>query len=149
MYHDGSTLGLTRFYPCLSLSMTLSLFIHDMGRLFLCLRAGQPRCRRQELLPLYTADVLCATAFGKDLGMLETRKTELVQDVKKLSARHGNRCAFLRMRGCPIQCFVTMEVSWGYPQSSSIYIYIIIYKRGIFHEINHPAIGVPPFMETS
>ena len=77
---------------------------------------GQPRCR-QELLPLYTADVLCATAFGKDLGMLETRKTELVQDVKKLSARHGNRCAFLRMRGCPIQCFVTMEVSWGYPQS--------------------------------
>ena len=91
MYHDGSTLGLTRFYPCLSLSMTLSLFIHDMGRLFLC-RAGQPRCR-QELLPLYTADVLCATAFGKDLGMLETRKTELVQDVKKLSARQGNRCA--------------------------------------------------------
>lgn len=90
MYHGGSALGLTRFYPCLSLSyiVTLSLFIHDMGRLFLCLRAGQPRCR-QELLPLYTADVLCATAFGKDLGMLETRKTELVQDVKKLSARHG------------------------------------------------------------
>lgn len=37
-----------------------------------------------ELLPLYTADVLCATAFGKDLGMLETRKTELVQDVKTM-----------------------------------------------------------------
>ena len=29
---------------------------------------------------------------------------------------------------------------WGYPQSSSIY-------RWIFHEINHPAIGVPIFME--
>ena len=28
-----------------------------------------------------------------------------------------------------------------YPQSSSIFI-------GIFHEINHPAIGVPPFLET-
>ena len=46
--------------------------------------SAQP-VRFQELLPLYTADVLCATAFGKELGMLETRKTELVQDVKKLS----------------------------------------------------------------
>ena len=30
----------------------------------------------------------------------------------------------------------------GYPQSSSIY-------RWIFHEINHPAIGVPSFEETT
>ena len=41
-------------------------------------------------MPLYTADVLCATAFGKDLGMLETRNTGLVQDVKKLGWRCGN-----------------------------------------------------------
>ena len=31
--------------------------------------------------------------------------------------------------------------SWGYPQSSSNF-------RGIFHNKNHPAIGVSPFMET-
>lgn len=37
-----------------------------------------------ELFPLYTADVLCATAFGKGLGMLEERRTDLVQDVKWL-----------------------------------------------------------------
>eukprot|EP00435_Cladocopium_sp_Y103_P068442 s818_g31.t1 len=49
-----------------------------------CLRVGQTRFAGEELLPLYTADVLCATAFGKDLGMLETRKTELVQDVKMM-----------------------------------------------------------------
>ena len=54
-----------------------------MGRL--CQGGSAQPVRFQELLPLYTADVLCATAFGKDLGMLETRKTELVQDVKKLS----------------------------------------------------------------
>ena len=31
-------------------------------------------------------------------------------------------------------------IIWGFPESSSIFI-------GIFHEINHPAIGVPPFLE--
>eukprot|EP00490_Sorites_sp_Unknown_P009805 CAMPEP_0114668158 /NCGR_PEP_ID=MMETSP0191-20121206/35789_1 /TAXON_ID=126664 /ORGANISM="Sorites sp." /LENGTH=238 /DNA_ID=CAMNT_0001920543 /DNA_START=1 /DNA_END=714 /DNA_ORIENTATION=- len=49
-----------------------------------------------ELLPLYTADVLCATAFGKDLGMLETRKTELVQDVKSMLGALNIR-AFLQL----------------------------------------------------
>ncbi|CAK9032165.1 7-alpha [Durusdinium trenchii] len=37
-----------------------------------------------ELLPMYTADVLCATAFGKDLGMLESKKSGMVVDVKKM-----------------------------------------------------------------
>ena len=31
-------------------------------------------------------------------------------------------------------------LKWGYPQ--------IIHFNVIFHEINHPAIGVPPFVET-
>lgn len=33
---------------------------------------------------MYTADVLCATAFGKDLGMLESKKSGMVVDVKIL-----------------------------------------------------------------
>jgi len=49
-----------------------------------------------ELMPLYTADVLCATAFGKDLGMLETRNTGLVQDVKNMLGALGVR-AFVQI----------------------------------------------------
>ncbi|CAE7240223.1 Cyp4d1 [Symbiodinium sp. CCMP2456] len=33
-----------------------------------------------ELLPMYTADVLCKTAFGQELRMLETRDSSLVKD---------------------------------------------------------------------
>ena len=29
-----------------------------------------------------------------------------------------------------------------------MYTYIYIPLTGIFHETNHPAIGIPPFMET-
>ncbi|CAE7572343.1 CYP94A1, partial [Symbiodinium microadriaticum] len=37
-----------------------------------------------ELLPMYTADVLCKTAFGQSLRMLETRDSSLVKDVHAL-----------------------------------------------------------------
>ena len=43
-------------------------------------------------------------------------------------------------------CYQIIKSIWwfpkGYPKSSSIS------NDGIFHDINHPAIGVPPFMET-
>ena len=35
-----------------------------------------------ELLPLYTADVICKTALGQELRMLETRSSDIVDDVK-------------------------------------------------------------------
>ena len=122
MYHDVSALGLITagfimfiindvIYHChLSLSFIIVSNIHGTpmdayGRPWTPMDACGSRCQRcEELLPLYTADVLCASAFGKDLGMLETRKTELVQDVKKLSWAQ-QLCS---LQGCPepIQCFV-------------------------------------------
>jgi len=46
-----------------------------------------------ELLPMYTADVLCKTAFGQELRMLETRDSSLVKDVHRLMDCLGTRMA--------------------------------------------------------
>ena len=37
-----------------------------------------------ELLPLYTADVICKTALGQEMRMLEKRSSDIVSDVKAL-----------------------------------------------------------------
>ena len=37
-----------------------------------------------ELLPLYTADVICKTALGQELKMLEKRTSDIVNDVKAM-----------------------------------------------------------------
>eukprot|EP00439_Symbiodinium_sp_Y106_P053597 s5196_g7.t1 len=47
----------------------------------------------KELLPMYTADVLCKTAFGQELRMLETRDSSLVKDVHRLMDCLGTRMA--------------------------------------------------------
>ena len=46
------------------------------------------------------------------------------------------------LKRCFLSCFLLKiygGVPWVYPQ--------VIHFNRIFHEINHPAIGVPPFME--
>ncbi|CAJ1351757.1 unnamed protein product [Effrenium voratum] len=47
-----------------------------------------------ELLPLYTADVLCRAAFGSDLGMLKNRTRGLVEDVKSIFSALNKRTFF-------------------------------------------------------
>jgi len=37
-----------------------------------------------DLLPLYTADVICKTSLGQDFRMLEARKSDIVTDVKQM-----------------------------------------------------------------
>ncbi|CAE7563371.1 CYP27A1 [Symbiodinium sp. CCMP2456] len=46
-----------------------------------------------ELLPLYVGDVLCMTAFGEDLGMLQTRDGSLVKDIEKIMTGINSRVA--------------------------------------------------------